>query len=156
MIDFQPTIDVTPVIGTHYFQEYRDKGQTAFLADSPASILQTDFGGRGIFAILRGSTGTATSLERQQLLNSVAIDPCNQLERSEIEAASEVRLTLLAQKYEGTSTKEDNARLAILTQRIRRLSPRITVDDLAVMTVVTDGIEKISADIEELRAEFDI
>jgi len=70
--------------------------------------------------------------------------------------AIESRIALLVQRYEGKSTREDNARLEILTQRIRRLSPRVTTNDLGVLTVMVDEIEEISLGLDELRKKFGV
>jgi hypothetical protein len=50
-----------------------------------------------------------------------------ELPPSQLETASDQRLMILARKYEGAAlTREDHARVAILTQRLRRLAPRVT------------------------------
>jgi hypothetical protein len=46
------------------------------------------------------------------------------------QAASDERILLLARKYQGISTAEDDALLRILTQRLRHISPRVTPEDL--------------------------
>jgi hypothetical protein len=57
--------------------------------------------------------------------------------------ASEERVALLAIKYQGISTVEDDARLQTLTQRLRVLSPRVTPEDL-------DRLETLVGQVEEL------
>lgn len=73
-----------------------------------------------------------------------------------LDAASDARVSLLVQKYEGKSTKEDSARLEILTQRLRRLSPRVTSEDIAALGIMVDQLEEISDDIDQIAKKFDV
>lgn len=158
MIDFQQ-IDVTPLpYNQGYVQEYRDKGRTSFLSDVPSAVMETAVRGKSMPTFRRGSDSTATAADRQRIGSSYYETAPAELDRarSVIERASEARLALLAQKYEGTATKEDSARLAILTERIRRLCPRVTPADLAALGEVVGEIEQITVGIEQLRQEFGI
>jgi len=53
---------------------------------------------------------------------------------SEAEAANRTRLTLLARQYvAGKLSIEEEARLAIVAERVRRLIPRVTVEDFEAL-----------------------
>jgi hypothetical protein len=72
---------------------------------------------------------------------------------SEADVANRTRLTLLARQYEAARlTIEEEARLAIVTERVRRLIPRVTVDDFEALQAILEDAERIgSADIERRR-----
>ena len=69
---------------------------------------------------------------------------------SEAEAANRTRLALLARQYvTGKVSMEDEARLAIVSERVRRLIPRVTVEDFEALEGILAEVEHIaSADIE--------
>jgi hypothetical protein len=75
------------------------------------------------------------------------------LQISEAEIANRTRLALLARHYEAARLSiEEEARLAIVTERVRRLIPRVTVDDFEALQVILEEAERIeSADIERRR-----
>lgn len=52
--------------------------------------------------------------------------------------------------------REYSARLGILTERLRRPSPRVTADDLEVLTEMIDEVEKISQSLKDTRKKFEI
>jgi hypothetical protein len=66
----------------------------------------------------------------------------------------DARVSLLARKYEGVSTVEDEARLAILTTRLRKLNPRVNSADLEQLTTMVDELEKVSSNLDEIRSKF--
>ena len=72
---------------------------------------------------------------------------------SEADVANRTRLALLARQYEAARlTIEEEARLAIVTERVRRLIPRVTVDDFEALQAILEEAERIgSADIERRR-----
>ncbi len=72
---------------------------------------------------------------------------------SEAEVANRTRLALLARQYEAARLSiEEEARLAIVTERVRRLIPRVTVDDFEALEAILEDAERIkSADIERRR-----
>jgi hypothetical protein len=66
---------------------------------------------------------------------------------SEAEIANRTRLALLARQYEATRLSiEEEARLAIVTERVRRLIPRITVDDFEALQTMIEEAERIEAE----------
>ncbi len=72
---------------------------------------------------------------------------------SEAETANHTRLTLLARQYvAGKLSIEEEARLAIVAERVRRLIPRVTVEDFEALEHILEEAEHIeSADIERRR-----
>jgi hypothetical protein len=71
---------------------------------------------------------------------------------SPLEKTRNQRLAMLVKQFEGTAfTREDKARLAILTQRLRRLAPRVSSvawtkaeDSVTQMEAVSARIDAIS------------
>jgi hypothetical protein len=72
---------------------------------------------------------------------------------SEAEMANRTRLALLARQYEASRFSiEEEARLVIVTERVRRLIPRVTVEDFEALQAILEDVEHIeSADIERRR-----
>jgi hypothetical protein len=72
---------------------------------------------------------------------------------TEVDVANRTRLILLARQYEAARlSTEEEARLAIATERIRRLIPRVTVDDFEALQAILEEAEHIeSADVERRR-----
>lgn len=53
--------------------------------------------------------------------------------------AAQERVALLTRKYAGIFTTEDEARLHVLTERLRRLSPRVIHEDLNRLSTMVDA-----------------
>jgi hypothetical protein len=116
------------------------------------------------------STGTTerqvfTRVEQSRTLKELQEDPLygrlwqspQQPEptRTELEAASEHRLAILARKYEGAVlTREDVARVAILTQRLRRLAPRVTHLSWTIAEDSVQELEATAARASEIGAKY--
>lgn len=65
------------------------------------------------------------------------------------------RLAILAKKYEGTQlTREDEARVAILTQRLRRLVPRVTAKSWTMAEESVTELEDVASRVEEIRRKY--
>jgi hypothetical protein len=68
------------------------------------------------------------------------------------EIANRDRLELLARAYvAGKLSPEEDARLAIVTERVRRLIPRVTVDDVEQLERVAEDVRRIEAEDTERR-----
>jgi hypothetical protein len=69
---------------------------------------------------------------------------------SEAESANRTRLALLARQYvAGALTTEEEARLSIASERVRRLIPRVTAEDFEALADILEEAHRIeSADIE--------
>jgi len=74
--------------------------------------------------------------------------------RNDVEAIAANRTILLIQRFEGRASREDEARLEMLTQRLRRLSPRVTREDMDILTAAVDEIEDIDRALATLDAEY--
>lgn len=159
-MDFQ--LDVTPVTQPNYFQSYSDKGPTA-LAESQAGgtalsperrkqarVTSTDAVVLKPLEIARHDASTQTGSKKSSAATSgtkhqVATGV------SKLVAARETRLALLAKKYEGEPSREDSARLALVTERIRRLQPRVTRRDVDVLTNVVEQVEQVTDSLAQMR-----
>ena len=65
-------------------------------------------------------------------------------------------LALLSKKYAGVLDVDGAARLEILTQRIRNLNPRITEDNLTLLTNAVNDVTEISDGIAALKKRLKI
>jgi len=64
----------------------------------------------------------------------------------EADAAVKDRITLLARRYVSAHlSTEGEARLAILTERVRRLVPRVTAEDIDAVNAALDRLEAIDS-----------
>jgi hypothetical protein len=72
---------------------------------------------------------------------------------SEAEVANRTWLILLARQYEADRlSMEEEARLAIVAERVRRFIPRVTVEDFETLEGILEEAQRIeSADIERRR-----
>ncbi len=68
--------------------------------------------------------------------------------------ARDARVALLARNCEGTSTVEDDARFEILTQRLRKLRPRVEREDIGAISDMVDQLETVSDNLDEIRSKF--
>ncbi len=149
--------DITAA-NVHTFEERRGRRgrEETVVGERPVSAFQ-----QSVFvsyrlsvpSINRGGASTATAAELREAFPS-------ELEQLAPEAddpvirARDARVALLARKYESISTTEDDARLQILTQRLRRLSPRVTREDLNSLSTMVGQLEETSADLDEIRGKF--
>lgn len=74
---------------------------------------------------------------------------------SPLETTRNHRLALLAREFEGAElTREDAARLAILTQRLRRLAPKVTAKSWTIAEEGLTQLEDVSARIDAINARY--
>lgn len=102
----------------------------------------------------RGGVSTATAAELRDAFPSKSLEQLAPEADDPVIRARDARVALLARKYESISTTEDDARLQILTQRLRRLSPRVTPEDLNRLSTMVGELEETSADLDEIRGKF--
>lgn len=133
---------------------YRD-GDETFVGDqrSPQSS-NTEFVELKPFAINRMAAGTPFIEELRSNQRRDFTQDASTGEPDALTKASEARITLLVRQYEGVKSREESARLAILTQRIRRLSPRVTADELDAVSEMVDQAEDIAMRIAAVREKF--
>lgn len=81
--------------------------------------------------------------------------PESPAEPSRLDVAREHRLAILAQQFEGVElTREDEARVAILTQRLRRLAPRVTHKAWTIAEESVSALEAVSARVDEIGTKY--
>ncbi|CAE6848945.1 hypothetical protein R75465_07071 [Paraburkholderia aspalathi] len=89
--------------------------------------------------------GTPTTIDR----STVEQYPDNA--SAEAETVRDRRLRLLVAKFENETTYEDEARLHLLTARLRRLAPRVTVESVNALKAAADTIENASSELEAMK-----
>ena len=88
-----------------------------------------------------------TKIEGNKIVNDQQEDYSESVNRDRIE--------LLAKKYaQKKFSKEDDARLAIVTQKIRQLIPRVTIGDFEVLADIAEEIQRINERDENLRNDL--
>jgi len=143
-------INVTQISESPFVQEWREKGTGSARSDAsdeqvhPTQIVSG-------FVLLRSQgpvSGTATArpatnweTERIQ-------------ERSPIEIASDSRVMLLTKKYETGASKEELARIEILSNRLDKLVPRTTSADIDKLDATVQLSENIARDLNALAVRF--
>lgn len=73
-----------------------------------------------------------------------------------VRAAADHRIRLLAKRYGGHLTPEEDARLGILTARLDEVAPQVTDEDRAALTKLRAEQARVMADMDELLASLDI
>ena len=75
---------------------------------------------------------------------------------SDADSTSNDRITLLARKYEDEKfTKEDNARLTILSERLRKRFPRVKEEDYSLLNSLVDEADNFSDFSTDLRKKYE-
>ena len=74
--------------------------------------------------------------------------------RDEISEARDRRIELLVRKFDKTSTTEDDARFHILTQKLRRLVPRVTERETNQLASTVAMIEELTADLDATKTKY--
>ena len=76
-------------------------------------------------------------------------------ELGRLEVARDTRVELLAQKYEsGSATREELARIGILTERLNALAPRTTSADVDALAGAVSAIESLDAGLCSYEEDF--
>ena len=79
------------------------------------------------------------------------------INHTESEIYNQTRLELLARQYvEGERFPGEEARLAIATERGRRLIPRVTVEDFEILEQIPENAAEIEAEDVERRCRLGI
>jgi hypothetical protein len=108
-------------------------------------------GFRGEVPLLKRQTDSTPTAE--ELRAGQGVSPRGQ-EDDDVLKARDARLALLARKYEGSASVEDTARLQILTERLRKLSPRVTEKDVEQVAEMVADAEGIAARLAALKEKF--
>lgn len=155
MFDLATTTDMT-ARALQAREEKRGREET-FVADRPSRafeetaflVFRTD-----VPTMRRNGTLTPTGAELSNLVETTPEVVKAATKKDAADRARDARVALLARKYEGLSTVEDDARLAILTARLRKLSPRVTSGDIDKLTTMVGELEQVSSNLEEIRSKF--
>lgn len=70
-------------------------------------------------------------------------------------ATQDARAFFLVKRYEGASTVEDDARFHQLTERLRRLNPRVTAGHIALLDESVSVLENAGSELDGILAEID-
>ncbi len=147
-------LDVTPTMVSLY-DEKRGREET-IAGDSQyrrRPLVETFFIGLGgqVPQLKKQTDSTATAAELRAGGHGASQRAQDQ---DETLKARDVRLALLARKYEGTASVEDTARLQILTERLRKLAPRVTHQDVEQITEMVADAEGIAARLAAVKEKF--
>jgi hypothetical protein len=74
--------------------------------------------------------------------------------RDEISEARDRRIELLVRKFDKVSTTEDDARFHILTQKLRRLVPRVSERETIQLASTVAMIEEFTADLDATKKKY--
>ena len=154
MFDLATTTDMTRTLQAR--EEKRGREET-FVAERPSRafeetpflVYRTDVPSMG-----RNGTLTPTGAELSNQVETAQLVVKAVTKEDAVDRARDARVALLARKYEGLSTVEDDARLAILTARLRKLSPRVTSVDIDKLTTMVGELEQVSSNLDEIRSKF--
>ena len=76
---------------------------------------------------------------------------------SEVESAVSDRITLLAREYVSRElSTEDEARLKIATEKVRKLIPRVTAEDVEALNEILEEVEELEKQGNEQRKRLGI
>ncbi len=121
--------------------------------DAIAPPIETLTKGVHSFIKTQGSR-TLAELRKDPVFGSLWQEPQSE-PPSALEITRDHRLAILAQEFEGVDlSREDQARLAILTHRLRRLSPSVTARSWTVAEEILTELESVSAHIDAIGAKY--
>ena len=156
MFELIASTDITTSAAFHAREERRGREETLAMdiprpvrVDTSSLVYLSE-----LPSVSHGEGGTPTTAELAQLLRTEKTLRVVSFEIDDVERARRARVSLLARKYEGASSVEDDARIDILTERLRRLSPRVTNTDLGTMSKMVEDLEKVSLNINRIRENF--
>lgn len=156
MFELVATTDITTSTAFHAREERRGREETLVMdfprparVDTSSLVYLSE-----LPSVRHGEGGTPTTAELAQLLRVEKTLKVVSFELDDVERARRARVSLLARKYEGASSVEDDARIDILTERLRRLSPRVTKTDLETMSKMVEDLEEVSLNLEQIRENF--
>ena len=156
MFAFPSPPDITNTTSSP-FEERRGHEETCVTTGPSSPPEPTLFiGYKADVPALRREAPTTTTTD-ELLLNRPAASPSGQTpihEEDEVSRAREARLMLLARRYERVASPEDDARMHILTQRLRRLAPRVTESDTNELSSMFGELEAMSESVSAIRRRY--
>ena len=152
-----PDIAEQPEDTPHSVEQGRQTSSGKMIALTLAPIMLTPM--LAIADPLGASYDTTTFTQEERLV-APSIPPFREeptfrdmSQDAEADAHNRTRLALLARQYvAGELSPEEEARLAIVTERVRRLIPRVTAEDFEMLERILEDATRIEAeDIERRR-----
>jgi hypothetical protein len=148
-----PAIDITPISEARPAPEWIERGgSTALARGNPSSRFDSTvvFHGR----VLEKSSGPVSGASTEEA--SVLSRHVSHSDRDPVEVAADSRVMLLAKKFEAGATKEELARIEILSNRLNRLAPRTTPEDIDRLAAAVGEAEAIALDLKSITEQFDL
>lgn len=100
-------------------------------------------------------TQLRSELKQEALLRDNPVFDKRVQPNDKVEDSNETRIVLLARKYASSQfSPEESARLDILTEKVQRLMPSVTDDDLAKMQKLSSRLDDISAVNNAIRRKY--
>lgn len=118
-------------LGPRQIKKTNSLGETGFTYD---------FEGIGRVSVVTGSHATEAP---------TAVDP-------KISALAEARIALMAREDEDLASREDMLRIAMLTERMRALVPRVTPAHINAIAETADLLEKSAESLAKIKARFSL
>jgi hypothetical protein len=75
--------------------------------------------------------------------------------RGPVEATSEARVRMITNTYGAPASREELARIGILTARLNALSPRVSQADIDVLADGVNRVEEVSSRLDALEARVE-
>lgn len=152
-IEIGETLDDTPLSTVWKGTSVRE---VFFAFATTTQIFNPVYAGLNEYLLVsRDITATTEAEEFSKTEPSIAQEPREALPRSDAEIANRDRLELLARAYvAGQLSNEEQARLAIVSERVRRLIPRITSADFEQLERIAEDIKRSESEDLERRNRF--
>lgn len=149
--------DVTPIDSGSYVQEWRQPPVTPLPTAGRSRSTMTEFSAfrDGNPQFFDNILSVTTLGEEKDSDDSLATAREVDAGRSDLLTKTVVdRAFLLARKYGAGVDREEASRLEILTERLRRLSPRVTTAHTDELTRVVVRIEERAAQLSEIKQRY--
>ena len=156
MFDAMP-YDVTPANAPAYSVEWRQGGATPIPKARESGRAVTEFVSfSGDRPRVSSPTVAVTPIGgRNQSWAAVSEGQAQQPAAPDLSAkAAKDRGLLLARKYGSGVNREEASRLAILTERLRHLVPRVTIEETDVLTQMVSHLEETSGALAAIRSRY--
>jgi hypothetical protein len=148
--------DQTPTLSTAYAEKQGREETTIGNLDKRAPTFEGTLfiGFRGQVPLLQRQIDRTSTAEELRASEGRPTGQHDQDENDAVLKARDLRLELLARKYEDEASIEDMARLRILTERLRKLAPRVTDKDVEQLADMVADAEGIAARLAAVKEKF--
>lgn len=157
IVEIRENADDTPrsVVGVRGI-----RGQVLLASASTTQILNPAYSGMNDFILIsRDMTGHSEEevVQESEFVSGEEAPAHEEPRMSDAEIANRDRLELLARAYvAGQLSPEEEARLAIVSERVRRLIPRVTVEDFEELGRLAEEIKSIESEDVQRRTRLDL